>query len=124
VFESTTGKEVARLEHQGAVRSVAFSPDGRLVATGSGDKTARVFESATGKEVARLEHQGAVESVAFSPDGRLLAVASGNDVFISPWRSQDIIDYVCTHLPFNLTNDEWKQYLPDEPYRKACPNLP
>jgi WD40 repeat protein len=94
------------------------------VATGSDDKTARVFEAATGKEVGRLAHQGSVNSVAFSPDGRLLAVAAGDSVFVSPWRPQDIVDYVCTHLPFNLTHDEWKQYLPDEPYRKTCPNLP
>jgi len=114
----------SQLAHQGGVYSVAFSPDGRLVATGSLDKTARVFESATGKEVSRLAHQGTVNSVAFSPDGRLLALASGDEAFISPWRPKDIVDYVCAHLPFNLTQDEWKQYLPDEPYRKTCPNLP
>jgi len=69
VFEARTGREVARRSHQGTLFAVAFSPDGTLVATGSGDKTARVFEARTGREVARLAHQDVVWDVAFSPDG-------------------------------------------------------
>lgn len=74
--------------------------------------------------MARLAHQDPVSHATFSPNGRLLAVASGTNVFISPWRSADIVDYICAHLPFNLTPGEWNQYLPREPYRKTCPNLP
>jgi roadblock/LC7 domain-containing protein len=55
---------------------VAFSPDGKLVATGSGDKTARVFEAANGSEVSRLTHQDRVVALAFSPDGKLVATGS------------------------------------------------
>jgi hypothetical protein len=63
--------------HTGGVRWVAFSPDGRLLATASGDKTARVWYLATGEHLRTLAgHTGAVEGVAFSPDGRLLATAS------------------------------------------------
>jgi len=51
--------------------AVAFSPDGKLVATASSDTTARVFEAATGREVARLAHQARVDAVAFSPDGKV-----------------------------------------------------
>ncbi len=40
------------------------------------------------------------------------------------WRDQDLIDLACSRLTRNLTKEEWKQYLPDEPYRKTCPNLP
>ncbi|MGA9059851.1 MAG: hypothetical protein WB763_25455 [Terriglobia bacterium] len=101
-----------------------FTGDFHYGLPAAGDNTARVFESATGEEVARLAHQETVMSVAFSPDGRLLAVASLKGALISPWRSQEIADYVCAHLPFNLTPEEWKQYLPDEPHRKTCANLP
>jgi len=57
---------------------VAFSPDGKLVATGSWDNTARVFEAASGREVSRLAHQSTVDAVAFSPDGKLLVTQTGN----------------------------------------------
>jgi len=33
-------------------------------------------------------------------------------------------DLACSRLTRNLTKEEWKQYLPDEVYRKTCPNLP
>jgi WD40 repeat protein len=56
---------------------VAFSPDGRLLATASIDSTARVWDPATGDCLRTLTgHAESVDGVAFSPDGRLLATAS------------------------------------------------
>ncbi|MFM7249230.1 MAG: WD40 repeat domain-containing protein, partial [Planctomycetaceae bacterium] len=63
--------------HDRAVQSVAFSPDGTRLATGSWDRTARLWDVATGKELAVLKgHEDWVWSVAFSPDGTRLATAS------------------------------------------------
>ena len=56
---------------------MAFSPDGRLLATASTDRTARLWDPATGECLRTLTgHAEAVYGVAFSPDGRLLATAS------------------------------------------------
>ena len=53
INEAATGKQLATLRHEGAVWSVAFSPDGRRVVTGSDDQTARVWEASAGKLDAR-----------------------------------------------------------------------
>jgi WD40 repeat protein len=69
--------------HDGEVWGVAFSPDGRLLATASYDKKARAWDPATGEHLRTLtghdgwvRRTGRVLGVAFSPDGRLLATAS------------------------------------------------
>lgn len=63
--------------HTKVVTSVAVSRDGKLVLTGSEDKTARVWDASTGKELRRLEgHTAPVTSVAFSPDATKIATGS------------------------------------------------
>jgi WD40 repeat protein len=61
-------------QHRDRVTSVAWSPDGRTLASGSWDRTVRLWEVPTGKLLATLEgHTKAVTSVAWSPDGKALA---------------------------------------------------
>src|SRR3981189_2457955 len=63
--------------HTAALTVVAYSPDGKYLATGSLDRTARVWDAATGKELAALVgHTAPLEGVAFSPDGKTLATGS------------------------------------------------
>ena len=61
---------------EGAVTSVSFSPDGRYLAAGGSDKSARVMEAVSGKEISMLRLRGPVTCVNFSPDGRYLAAGS------------------------------------------------
>ncbi len=68
-----------------AVGAVAFRPDGRTVAVGSGDGGLSLYDADTGREVRKLPgHQGAVRAVAFTHDGKTLAVA-GDEQVIRFW---------------------------------------
>ena len=78
VWDAATGAGILALKgHSGLVTSVAFSPDGTRIVTGSWDHTAKVWDAATGRELHTLKgHDKYVWSVAFSPDGQRIVTGS------------------------------------------------
>ena len=81
-YDATTLQEIDLFTgHTSWVISIAFSPDGRTLASGAGwqDNTLRLWDVATGEHKRTLTgHDSTVGSVAFSPDGKMLASGSGD----------------------------------------------
>jgi WD40 repeat protein len=84
-----TGNELAALDSPSdPVTSVALSPDGKHIASGSYDNTVRVWDAQTGEELAVLEgHSNWVRSVAFSPNGAHI-VSGSDDETVRVWNAQ------------------------------------
>ncbi|MFQ5845420.1 MAG: caspase family protein, partial [Planctomycetota bacterium] len=86
LWETSTGRLVRTLEgHAECVHAVAFSPDGRRLASGCIDGTVRLWDPRTGEHTATLEgHTDLVRSLVFLPDGGHL-VTAGSDKTVRVW---------------------------------------
>jgi WD40 repeat protein len=79
VWDMVSGQEKV-LKTEGDAFGVSFSPDGKLLASGSYADDVQIWDVATGKVVIQISGggRGKLEVVAFSPDGKILATASSN----------------------------------------------
>jgi WD40 repeat protein len=132
--------ESYRLVHDGPVTSVAFIPgdergnrESTIVAAGGRDRTAREWNGNV--ELMRAAHPTAVRRVRYSADRRfLVACTDGGGVFV--WESnhdqpapetipiEPLLDELGRRVTRNLSMEEWRRHLGDEPYRQTYATVP
>ena len=93
LWDLGTGRVCRLFEgHSRSVNSVAFSPDGSLLATASNDGTLGLWTVATGRRRASLDGQAMyLRTVTFSPDGQTLALATGDDDDVRLWDLAEVL---------------------------------
>jgi WD40 repeat protein len=109
LHEAATGSRLYSLPvHDDPAYCCAFSPTGRLLATGNRTGDLHIWDVMTGKKVATLVgHRGPINSVAFSPDGRRL-VSAGADTTLLVWDSSAWPDAANLAAAKVLTPDPWE----------------
>ncbi|TDD98160.1 WD40 repeat domain-containing protein [Actinomadura rubrisoli] len=109
-----------------APTAIAVSPDGATLAIGDKDGGLRLWDVATRRQLAGplpSDGTGALRALAFGPDGGTIT-AAGYEGAVRSWRiplPSDPLRSVCALAGRSLTEQEWRQYLPEgEPYQRTC----
>jgi WD40 repeat protein len=105
----------------GAVETISFSPDGRLFVVSSADGRATLWDSRTHKRLANAfpEEEGSVPVARFTTRGDLV-IENVRNTSRWPIDPNAWARFACRVAGRDFTRDEWRDLLPDRPYRHVC----
>ena len=108
-----------------SIFAIAFSPDGRILASGDDKGNVFLWDATSGVRIAELRgHDGSVYELAFSQDSTKLA-SVGRDETLMLWQlgPADLAGMACTTANRNLTQEEWARFVEGYEYEATCPEL-
>jgi len=96
--------------HEGELRELAFSPDGKRLISAGLDETARIWHTSTGQELLTIHGAGDFPAADFSPDGRHVATGGYGDEHLRIW---DIDSGQAVHVMEEVSSPFFVKYSPD-----------
>jgi WD40 repeat protein len=115
VGQTRNGRTIASLTHVTSIRALAFTPDSSVLASASDGGTTRLLDCQRGVEITRVTARGTPRNLRFSADGKFLITEASNDVQVWLWRARDLVEEACPRLTTDLTPEQWRTYLGDQP---------
>ncbi|MER6177536.1 protein kinase [Streptosporangium sp. NPDC001681] len=122
VSDARTGKRLSLVQHgKNAINAVAFSSDGTLLASGTPGEI-RLWDPVTSRPIGPplAGPTDLLASLAFDADGTLRAAGWHRDLISYPTAPERAVAAVCVRAGRALTEAEWREHIPDLPYRKVC----
>jgi WD40 repeat protein len=122
-----SGRRTATLAEGNPVYSVAFSPNGPILVTGDSLGDVDLWNTASRQRFANLVEGSTVASLAFPPHGQVLAIAGLNGNIVLVWQDltnltqRFFVHLICGKVRGNMTQAQWAEYAPGQPYQKTCP---
>jgi len=127
LWDTVTGRRTATLEEGNPVFSVAFSPNGPFLVTGDSLGDVDLWNTAYRQRVANLVEGSTIASLAFRPHGQVFAIARLNGNIVLVWQDftnltkRFFMHLICGRVRGNMTQAQWAEYAPGQPYQKTCP---
>ena len=131
IIDLGSGRPVrpATQAHDAGVYWAAFSPDGSQLVTNAQDGSVVLWDTrlAEIRATVQIKQPGpddwAASASEFRPDGRTLLIAPqfGHAVYVWDPSAQRALDFACRMAGRDLTEAEWAENFPDQPYRHVCP---
>ncbi len=117
---SVDGKESFLLRHEDDWPVFEVSPDGSFLATKDKGDAIRVWDIASRTERVRAAVPKVSYTLTFAGKRDNLIVEAGGQLVRALWRTDDLIEEACRRLTRDMTEEEWRRYIPNEPYRATC----
>jgi hypothetical protein len=130
VWSASDGSELLRLAHDDDVYGATWNDDQTAILTLSGNPfgagMARVWSAAEGQLLLTLLGDGTLIRSAKWNKGEtaIMLATQGGNVRVYATQMSELLDHNCAFATRNLTWDEFRRYLPGQPYHKTCAHLP
>jgi WD40 repeat protein len=122
IFDTVSLNFIGRipLNYMNKIEGLKLSHDGKYVAFYDGIYV-RIFDLDKYEEISRIEfYEDNVNLIGFSRNDKYLMFEGTSNLILFTWKPTDLISEACKRITRNLSNEEWQEYLGDEPYRGTC----